>query len=230
MPVKQHIKVVKVMKSVSFTRYNDWVKCARFAYLKHVDKLKVEESRSAAMVRGEEIHKKAEQYALGMLKVLPKELKSFGAEFKVLKTQKPTVEGSWGFTEKWEPVSSTDWNRCKIRIKIDAAVITPDNKLRVIDHKTGKMYGDSEEQMTLYAAGGIVMNPDVIGISSELWYVDLGEEKVEHYTIAQAKKFLKTWTSNFNMVLNDRTFIPRPGRHCSWCPYRATEGGPCEFS
>lgn len=221
--------------AVSFSRYRDHAECPRRARLAHLDKYAVPGTpppkKSPAMERGERIHKLAEDYTLGKLAKLPTELKRFGAEFKALRKAKAVVEGKWGLTVKWEPCDFFDWNACWCRVVLDAHYAVA-RTARVIDHKTGKIYGDNADQLELYALGGFAYYPDVDEVQTELWYLDQGvilPDPPKVYLRREVPKLQKKWRERFIPMLVDRKFVPRPGPHCARCDFAKAKGGPCEF-
>lgn len=228
-------------KSWSFTRYSDWAKCPFMANLKHNMKFKPEE-KSEAMLRGGRIAQASEDYLLGRTKKLDKELQTFSEEYKFYKAQ-PTlfVEQSWGFSRSWEPVSSTDWNNCVLRVKIDVGYLDLDDlECHLRDGKTGKFREYDVHnymlQLDLYTAGAVVMYPKMKTFIPRLNYTDLGityPDGVEVpdvvYTAKEALAKQKEWDKRVKPMMNDTRYPKRPGKHCSWCTYSAAKGGPCNF-
>jgi hypothetical protein len=37
------------------------------------------------------------------------------------------------------------------------------------------------------------------------------------------------WERKIEPMMSDKTFAPRPGYYCSWCPWQKAKGGPCQF-
>lgn len=217
----------------SFSRYKDWMECPRRARLRHLDKLAVAEAkRSPALIRGEEIHLAAEKFLRGTARKLHAALAGFADEFKALKKAKATPEGKWGFTLRWEPCAFDDWDRCWLRVVLDAHYRASKTKAKVIDYKTGRIYGDNADQLELYALGGFAHYPEVEEIDTELWYLDQGlilPEKGGTFRRPQVVKLQRKWRERAAPMLLDRKFVPRPGEHCARCDYAARRGGPCEF-
>src|ERR1700722_6270359 len=116
----------------SYSRYQAYTECPAKAKYKFIDKLP--EPPAPAMDRGTAIHKMAENYAKGVSKKIPEELKNFTQKFTKLKKAKPIVEQEWAFDKMWKP---TDWfgPQAWLRVKMDASY-KDQNTLYVIDHKT----------------------------------------------------------------------------------------------
>lgn len=230
---------VPTVTSWSFSRYSDYKTCPYRFKEKHL--LKKTEPPNAAMLRGAEIHTKAEHYTKGKLKTLPPELKLFEAEFKALKKEKVKfIEEQWAFTQNWDLTQWSNWSECWVRIKLDAAYInTEHNALVVIDHKTGtpkdEKNDEYREQLELYGLAGLVQQPEVKVVSPRLWYLDAGEiypnpeeEEIE-YTRADEPKLKKLWANRVKPMFNDRTFAPKPSNACRWCPFSKEKGGTCKY-
>lgn len=229
---------VKQFTSWSFTRYSDWKRCPLFAKLKHLDKVS-EGPKNPAMLRGAEVAQKSEDYLLKRTNRLAKELSTFKDHYKFFRAQKSLVaEESWGFTADWQPTAWDDWNNCKLRVKVDVGYLfLEDNSFNVRDGKTGKFRPEKNEeymlQLELYVAAGAAKYPTVDMLTAGLMYTDEGIEYPQDepltYTMADALKLQKTWDRRIKPMFADRTFAPRPGNYCRWCPYSASKAGPCKF-
>lgn len=229
----------KPLVSWSFSRWSDYRKCPALFCYKHLQKLK--EPPNPAMERGSAIHKLAEEYTLGRLKKLPKELELFKDEFAELKKQKiKFVEESWSFRKDWTLTEYDDWNHCWLRVKTDAAYVHPKhNVLVVIDHKTGKPRPEKTEeyelQLELYGLAGLEQQPEIDLVSPRLWYLDVGEiypnpeEREIEYLRADQKELRKKWEARVAPMFKDTQFKPKPGDACRWCHYRKSNGGPCKY-
>lgn len=228
---------VKQIKSWSFTRFSDWNRCPAFAKYKHLDKLP--EPKSPAMQRGADIAKASEDYLLKRTNRLAKELSTFKDHYKFYRSQKSLVaEENWGFDAQWNPVPWDDWNNCVLRVKIDIGYqFVEDNSFNIRDGKSGKFNeyknAEYELQLNLYAAAGIARYPDSKEITTQLLYTDLGitypAEEPQVYTAKQAKAAQKEWDKRVKPMFAARTFPPRPGKYCQWCPFSAAKGGPCVY-
>lgn len=235
-------KPVKQFTSWSYSRYRDYKKCPLFAKLKHLDKVP-EGPESPAMARGSAIGKMAEDYTLGKLKTLPRELSLFKTQFaavRALKGKNVFVEESWCFDRDWNIVEWNDWNNVWLRVKMDLCGIDdPTNVLVPVDHKTGKYreYDISSylEQLEIYAMGGMVKHPAVVGASPRLWFLDEGLEYPQavggeiYYSREELPALKRKWLNNVKAMFTDKTFRPTPNDKCRWCNYSAAKGGHCKF-
>lgn len=218
----------KQITAWSYSRYRDYEQCPLRAKFKHVDKLK--EPGSAAMDRGTDIHKMAEDYASGRLKKLPTELEKFKSEFIALKKQTPTCEQEWAFDNGWR---RCDWfaREAWLRVKMDVAVeFKKSNSAMVIDHKTGKFRpGTYSEQLELYGLAALIIFPDAEDVSCHLWFLDSGDEEKIDFVRADLPELKAMWLKRTKPMLNDKRFAPKPGNHCRWCPFSKSKGGQCKF-
>lgn len=230
----------KNFTSWSFSRFMDYRGCPAKAKYKHLEKLP--EPKSDAMERGIAIHGLAEDYTNGKIARIPKELKLFKDEFKMLKgRQIKIVEENWAWTKDFAAETAWDnWTGAWTRIKLDAAYVDVDRNVLVpIDHKTGKCrpqkQAEYELQLQLYGLAGLLRFPDVAAAEPQLWYLDEGvtwppaDEPAERYERKDVEKLRKIWVKNVTPMLNDTSFKPKPGDACRFCHYKKANGGPCKF-
>ena len=234
---KPKVRTAKTIKSWSFTRFNDWNRCPAYAKYKHLDK--IPEPKSDAMLRGQAVAQASEDYLLKRTNRLAKELHAFREHYKFYRSQKTLVaEENWGFDVNWNPVPWDDWNNCVLRVKVDIGYqFAEDLSFNIRDGKTGKYneYKNEEYklQLDLYAAASIARYPDSKIVTAQLLYTDLGitypDEEPIVYTAKEAIAAQKQWDKRVKPMFNDKTFAPRPGKYCSWCPFSKSKGGPCKF-
>lgn len=221
------IKTTQQIKSWSYSRYALHTECPAKAKYKFLDKLP--EPPAPAMERGNKIHKLAEDYTKGEIKKLPPELKLYKDQFEELRRSKPMVEESWTFRQDWSETTWNDWNGAWCRIKVDASCLD-ETELYVIDHKTGKPRDGYEEQLSLYALGGMLKFPHIEMVHTQLWYLDHDIEPVaKSYSIKEFKDLKVGWEKRVKPMLSDTRFSPKPSHKCQWCPYSKAKGGPCKF-
>ena len=221
-----------MIKSVSFSKLQDFEQCPYRCKLKHVDR--IPEEKHPAAERGTAIHQMAEDYVSGKLKSLPTELMKFVDEFEVLrrefKAKKVSIEGEWGFDKEWMP---TPYKTAWLRMKADAVYfISPTNAV-VIDYKTGQSYGKEithGEQVLLYAIATFTLWPELQEITVELWYVDKDEMTQKHYTRAQALRHVQAYDKRMKKVTNAKEFPANPTIFtCKYCAFGPSKGGQCEY-
>ena len=231
------------LTSWSISRYHTWKTCPASAKYKFIEKLP--EPTSPAMERGSDIHKLAEDYLKGKLRILPKELRLFKDLFRDMRklcskiTQVTHIEESWAYRDDWSQTVYNDWNGCWLRVKLDFAVfMTEGNTLNVFDWKTGKYsgfnVGNYIEQLEIYALSAMKRNPSIEKVVPKLIYLDTGdiyppESEPLIYTKADIKPLQKKWEKNVAPMLKDQRFPPKPNNLCRWCNFSAAKGGPCKF-
>jgi len=218
--------MVKQLTSWSYSRYSCYTQCPAKAKYKFIDKLA--EPGSPAMDRGDTIHKMAEAYTKGYLPKLPTELSKFSDEFKELRSAKPIVEETWAFTSDWNETTWNNWAECAVRIKVDAACVDG-SELYIIDHKTGKKREGYTEQLDLYALAGMLKFPHVKIVTTQLWYLDSGEQVCAEYYADDRKKLQAGWDKKVKPLLTDIKFNPKPTNACTFCHFRKSNGGPCKY-
>lgn len=207
------------------------------AYRSYIAKVKrIQEDWGPAAKRGSTIHKEAEDYVCDKTAELPESLKKFESEFTLLKHQfkegNVELEGEWGFTIEWEPcgwMAPDVWGR----IKLDAILHETKTSARVIDHKTGKMFGNEishAQQALTYAIGSFFRFPKLRHVQTELWYLDHGEITRQAYTRDEAMVFMPSLHSRAITMTTATNFPPNPSRNtCRWCTYKKGEDPPCQW-
>ena len=235
----------------SWSRFNDHRRCAFYAMLKYLKKLP--EPGGPALDRGQAIHKMAEDYVKGDLAALPPELKLFKEEFAYLRKIKANTEGQLAVDRNWKPV---DWfsKDAWLRVITDARYEEPGDPSRVvaIDYKTGKIYEENDEQLSLYSPALFAHYPKAEELTLKLYYLDQGEERIYRYArggiakpqTVKAKKrggaptvekapssvlLQRQWTEKSYPIMTDKKFTPTPNEKCRFCHFRKANGGPCKF-
>ena len=148
----------------SYSRLGTYESCPKKAYYSYVEKIPQEQHPAAQ--RGTRIHQLAEDYIVGKLKVMPRELKLFSEAFEKLREdwleENLHVEQDWAFDKEWAiaPWSGdTTWGRYKID-----AFLKEEAFGKVIDFKTGKYWSNQtgyRDQCSLYACGVFSRFPDL---------------------------------------------------------------------
>lgn len=231
----------------SFSRLSAYRQCPLKAKLSNLDK--IAEPKSPAMERGTAIHKLAEDYISGVGRTVPKELKVFASELKLLRARRKSeavfVEEMWVFRRDWTETRWDDWDGAWLRVKVDVCDLS-DPFVTMTDWKTGKYspqwnLDDYVEQMDLYATAGLVKYAFIgpgLKITPLLRFTDAGvthppagQEKV--YTPNMLPALKKKWEAAAKPLLSDREFAPKPNKFCYSCHYRkdnaANGGGQCQY-
>ena len=224
---------VQKIEAWSFSRLQDYRKCALFAKYKHVDKLK--EPGNAAMDRGSAIGKMVEDFikVSGNASRKPaSEIAAFGAEFLELRKRKASCEDQWAFDKEWNEV---DWfaKDAWLRVKTDIySFDLASNTLLVVDVKTGKVREEHLEQLKLYALGAFLKFPTAAFVDVRLWYLDGGIEvpaEPKVYSRAELPALKVYWLKETKGMLADTRFAPKPGYGCKYCFFSKAKQGPCQY-
>lgn len=235
MGFKDKPKVVK-FDCWSFSRWSAWKQCPLAAKYQHIDKLPT--PKHPAMQRGADLADIEEKYLKKEIDELPEDLKMAKPRLDRLREIPDLiVESKWGLTQDWKPVGYFDWNKCKLRSKIDVGYIDDNNVLQFTDNKTGKFREFQVDaymlQLDLYTAAAIAYYPDLKGIQAKLHFTDLDDysfpQKPKVVTPKQALKKQAEWDIRFEPMINERRWPAKPGPYCKWCPFGKSKGGPCKF-
>ena len=219
------------IKAWSFSRWQAFRDCPYKSYMSIVKKFK--EPTNAAMSRGSDMHAAMEAVVKKESRVLHAEIdKRFLPDLKAEMKLGAVAEEEWAFTDTWEP---TGWFApdAWCRIKMDLHVLLPKRRIRVTDHKSGKVKsieGDHLLQLQLYGVGAISMFEGLDEVEVYLWFLD---HYVKPYRIWKAKEievFRKQWEERVKPMLNTTRFEPTPSANaCRFCPHQKARGGSCKY-
>lgn len=222
--VKKNWSGNKTPQFWSYSRYGQYKTCPLQYF--HSAVLKIRTPANAAMERGTDIHKKAEYFLNGTIKVLPDELRRFKTEFRALKRAGADPEAGVALTKDWQLTHMKDWDGVWVRCIADADVVSGE-EATTIDFKTGRQYPSHNDQGHLLATTKFAVLPAVKTIDVEFWYLDSGEVASRTYHRKDAARMRRAWTSRATKMLSDTTFKPTPGNHCKRCQYRDDKMGGC---
>ena len=219
----------------SYSRYSDYKQCPAKFKFKHL--MRLPDPGSAAMQRGNAIHKMAEDYvkAGGRKKPkLPPELKNVAAEVEHCRAMGALAELPWGFRNDWSWTGKPNWfgDDVWFRMKADVAVAYDDDTGLVGDWKTGKMYFSNEEQIELFGAVSLRRFPNWTKVDVRLWYTDqpVDDNEIQReFTAKEGELIRADWAKRSKPMFADRKFAPTPNDKCGWCPFSKAKGGPCKF-
>ena len=189
------------------------------------------------LMRGLEIHSKAENYLLGNIRGIPRELKKFDSEFKAIKKLKAAPELDIAVREDW---SITSWTATDTwcRGKIDAALPMDNGEADIIDFKTGRIYPDHRDQAEIYSCLMLSYyehkKKKVEIVNVEFWYLDKGITNGFSYEKKDILELKKKWEKKAEPMFLDKEFGFTPSDDaCRWCPFRSDKKlrdgtpGPC---
>lgn len=218
----------------SFSTLKKFEACPYSVYLSKVEK--IPESSGAAAERGSQIHDEAEQYVRDGGD-LPAALYRFKDDFERLHErfiEQPylmTMEENWGFTNQWAPTGWADPDTW-CRQKLDVFFKTSNNAATIIDHKTGRKFGNElkhGEQGLHYGIGAFMKYPELDVINVEFWYIDKGEKMQKSLPRERALLHLPKIHQRAVIMTTATHFPPKPtAQNCKWCSYRLS--GDCEYA
>jgi len=234
---------VSTIKAGSFSRLQIYSECpyrAKLAFVERVpepERPPLPDGKEYPNDRGSRIHDYAENLVRGIegFEEYVPPLINFKEEFEVLKRLyqdgQLLMEDLWLFDDGWNSLPSDlpPYDpRIWLRIKIDAFAISQDGTRGVvIDHKTGKRYGNEikhGEQVQLYALSVFLRFPEIEHLTTELWYLDLNEIQPFNISRRHGLKFLKKWNERMLKMTSDTEFKPNNNTHsCRFCPYKTGE-------
>jgi len=218
------------LKSWSYSTLKSYKQCPLTVKFNKIDGIK--DPGSAAMDRGNEIHKEAEDYIREAQKVLPASLKLFEKEFKQLAKANAVPEEEVAFNKNWEPVAwAVGWVRAKIDVYFKRKGRKGTTEMTIIDYKTGKVYEENKKQLSFYALLGFILHPEVNVINVELWYIDQGPGATHQdtYRREEMEDMRAAWDYEVQNMMADDIFAPRPGYYCKWCFYSKNKNGNCIY-
>lgn len=222
----------KTITSWSFSRALVFESCPYRAKLQWIDKVPDLQPKTAAD-RGTAIHQEAEDYVLGK-SGFTHNLRHFEDDLAALAAHaregRVTCEEEWGFDRDWKVA---DWKRAWLRLKCDAVCHLSAKHVVVIDHKTGKRFGNEVKharQLQLYALCALIRYPEVDQVTCELWYLDQNELAAFTMHRRQLGKYLKIFDRIGREITEELAFKPNPNIFsCKYCPYDPSKQGDCRF-
>ena len=222
------------LRAWSYSALKVFEECPYRSYIARVKGIK--EPSSPAADRGTQIHQEAEDYVNGKIGELPSSLEKFKDDFEELRQlfneAKVELEGEWGFDTAWQPVG---WMQKETwaRIKLDALVNETETSARVIDYKTGKIYGNEiphSQQCLLYAIATFMRYPHIEFVQTELWYLDHGEITKKQFTREEAMHFAPGFHSRAIKMTTETEFEPTPSKDsCRWCSFKDGDEPQCRW-
>lgn len=231
------------LTSWSYSVYTDYLKCPLMVCFSKIKRIKVQEEPNPTFIKGNAIHKNADDFITGKTSTILPELKGVTDRLKLFKKIKALTEPDWSFTKKWVPTTWNDWNNCWVRIKVDVVGVTPPKPksklptlVHITDWKTGKVYEEHKQQRSLYALGALqlielgalagVKGTDV-AMTVEHQYTDTTQSATEEFTIKDLKPLRREWEERTKTMMSDTKYPAKTGFHCRWCKFRKSAGGPC---
>lgn len=212
------------LKAWSFSSIKRFEQCAAAMKYQKVDNIK--EPSNPAMERGSLIHVEAEDYIRSKVDELPKSLSKFPDYYQWMRDEftagRAIVEEDWGHRIDWSECGYYD-DDVWYRAKLDVLVFENETSAIVIDHKTGKKYGNEtkhQEQGLLYVITAFLRYPALELIKYVFVYLDHGLKLERTLTREQALRFHALWHKRGLIMTTATVFDFMPSAHnCRWCYY-----------
>jgi hypothetical protein len=233
------VKKFDTLKAWSHSVYAQWVKCPLSVCFEKIQRIQIAEQRSPMLDYGSEIHLAAQNYVV-MAK--PPLLHKNLATRKILpildrmRAAEAEVELKLAFTKDYK---LTEWkdDNAWLRMIVDAMrEKAKPPEVEVVDYKTGRIYPEEHHlQRELYALGALAMvdegqlaggNQKTKVLVSHV-YVDGGAVATEEYAPKNLPLLKKDWAQRIKPMMTDTTFPAIIGRHCGYCKFAKSKGGPC---
>jgi len=241
------------LTSWSYSVYTQYIACPFSVCLDKIQRVRITEPPNPAFIKGNRTHDIADTFVSGTGRsrpVLEEELppvKKGDEPIKVsltnvkdvlinMRKKKALTEQLWAFDREWLQVDWKDWDRAWLRVKTDACAETKDPPtVEIVDWKTGRIHDEHKQQRSLYALAGLQLvqigklaggNPDV-KLTAQHIYTDTGQRATEEFVMKDLKSLKREWVARTKMMMSDTEFKTKTGRHCSWCRFAKSKGGPC---
>lgn len=224
-----NILIKPPIRAWSFSRLLDFESCPYRIYLDQVAKSpKPEQEEDNPLVRGERIHKAAENYIKGegeLTKELQKPLIVEHIELckGFYDNNLATVEENWAFDEDWGPTGWYDDNTW-LRVKIDVSCRVDDDFLEVTDWKSGKSQGKevrNMQQAQIYATTAMLRNPQIDFVTPIFAYTD--ENKIIRLKPIERRQinlYMVRYAARAQKLTSCLMFKAKPNKiNCNYCPF-----------
>jgi len=222
----------------SYSVYTSYLNCPFQVCLEKIIRHRVqEEPKNEAMERGTRVHDAAEAFvgSIGRAPKLIPELQGQRDLLMRLRKANARTEQEWAFTREWTPTGWLDRD-CWLRIKVDACTDakTPPT-VEIVDYKTGRVHPEHKQQRSLYALGGLQLvqigqlagGAKDVQLTAAHVYTDTTQTATEQYVMKDLPALKREWLTRIKTMMSDTQFRTKVGRHCRWCKFAKSKGGPC---
>lgn len=229
----------------SISRLHKYETCPRQAYFAYVEKIP-EPPRPALPAgkeypndRGTRVHNEIENYVRKNGEApYPKEAKKFEREHiklaDLFAAKRATMEDPWYFNDSWVALKGpTAEKEYTFQVRLDVSVTVDDvgDHMAVIDHKTGRRYGNEvkhADQMRMYALGTF-LRYEPLKVTTELHYLDHDEISDMTYNYNIVPNLIANYSRRFHTMFEDKVFRPKPNAwNCSYCVFKTGRLGKSE--
>lgn len=221
---------MNTLQNLSFKKYKMWKLCPFQLKLKYLDKepeLPVSEKGEIARQRGIKMHEEMEACIRGE-GPLPPYAEKFKDIVEALIANGAQAEVDMFFDEHWRRQET--WDGHWLQVKQDVLAET-DEFVLTGDWKSGKRFGNEYwhfKQMELYSVAAWRAMPGYSEYVAELYYLDKDDVWTVTFTPQQLEKAFGVFDAEFDKMLNEKLFRPRPNIDtCRFCPYNKKGTGVC---
>jgi hypothetical protein len=240
------------LTSWSYSVYVKWLECPFSVCLDKIMRVRITEPDNPNFVKGNRSHEIADTYISGVGKkrpalvdtikmpgpdkvVIKVDMTAVEARLVDLRAKKARTEQEWAFTKAWDPTGWFDKDAW-LRIKTDAcADMTDPPTVDIVDWKTGRQYPEHKQQRSLYALGGLRLvqigalagGSKKVELTAAHIYTDTGITATEKFGMKNLEPLKREWLTRIREMMADTVYPTRTGRHCGWCKYAKSKGGPC---
>lgn len=213
----------------TYSRLSDYEKCPALYEGRYLARWPgYQRPPAPALDRGNKLHELMER---AVIKPVPLTgvLARWNPYLIALKQEWPHIatEEELALNSKWEP---TTWKAHDLwwRGKMDVECLNiPQGRGKVVDWKSGGIYGSNADQVRLYAGVMFQRHAAVQECEVELVYLDQKKGICETIARTDWPESKADFTGRASKMLTAKTFPIKPGSHCSYCDFGPAKGGPC---
>lgn len=216
----------------SYSRLNDFEKCARMFQGKHVAKdFPKENFDSPHLIRGKDIHAELERAVTKGTPLHPTRQWLQPVVNAIRSQSLILVEKQMCLDVRHRQVSWFNTDRAWCRVIFDVACTNDEQLIVIIDWKTGKVRHENTDQLRLFAGAAFDQFPEAQRVLTAYVWADHPTEKmtVKEYTRDQ---YVHIWeefgdrAELINLAQESGNWPATPGFYCKFCPARLDQ---CEY-
>tara|TARA_R110000744_G_scaffold278192_1_gene390462 strand:- start:3074 stop:3733 length:660 start_codon:yes stop_codon:yes gene_type:complete len=203
-------------RSWSFSAIHQYETCPLQYVLDKTDPKPREESW--ALQNGLRLHALMENFLLGNIEGVPKDLNCFKKELNSLKERGALPEEKFCVDKHWQPVVSEDkWKNKStwLRGMLDARLGN-----LVIDLKSGRKYDHYDDQADIYATMLFQHFDDWNEIDVEFWYSKTGDVVTYKFLRSEHEDRMSNWDKRARTLMNEKFWLPKYNFACRWCQHQ----------
>lgn len=215
------------IKTWSFSSLSKFEQCPYAVSLSKIEGIR--EPGGPAADRGSRIHANWEDYITGDTDTLEdggkKPDMAYALAIRTMYAEGLVeVEDEWVFTRDWSPTTHGAPDVWAV-FKLDVFIRESPTSARIIDHKSGKSFGNElkhNEQGRFYAIAALMRYPELDFVEVEFNYCDeghIGNRKA--WTRNDLPLFLPRLERRAVVMTTATSFPAKPSKHnCRWCRYK----------